>query len=119
MKYIKRLRSIAENALRSEMLTPEGRYADPFAMIAPRGTFRVNLLTGRIAPDHPSDSVSEYYTRLAKWFVRTLEVEGIPIAFIEKAEILVLRYLKRCVVTAGGHTLVRERHYNPAVNVRR
>lgn len=111
MKLI-RLRSIANNAVRSSNWATGDVHLDPFEHIRPRATFIVDLITGTITWETidgkeklvSNDDVENYYKAIAQWFHQALKKEGIPLDVIERAIIKITPETKQCVIVADGKT---------------
>ncbi len=101
MKLI-RLRSVANNAVRSSIWTPEAIGYSPFEHIRPKETIIVDLLRGELKPDFQGDDVENYYKAMSKWFHQALEKEGIPLDVIESAKIIITPEYTQCTIIANG-----------------
>lgn len=99
-----RLRSIANNAIRDSIWTPEAIGIYPFDHVRPRETIIVDLISGTLMPDMKGDDVEKYYKAMSKWFHQALEKEGIPLDVIESAKITITPKDKQCTIIAGGKT---------------
>ena len=101
MKLI-RLRSIANNAVRESIWTPEAVGLDPFYWVTPKEKIIINLVTGKLTPDMEGDSVEKFYKGMSKWFHQAIGKEGIPLEVIESAEIIISPEGKKCIIKANG-----------------
>ena len=101
MKLIK-LRSIANNAVRESIWTPEAIGLDPFYWVRPKERIIIDLLTGNITPNLKGDSVEKFYHGMSKWFLQVLHKEGISLDVIESAEIIIAPEGKKCIIKAQG-----------------
>ena len=102
---LNRLNSIANNAVRDTIWTPEPAGMDPFSFADAPEVIVVDLLEGTLTPDMEGDSVEQYYKTMAKWFHGALEKEGIPIDVIDSATITIMPgRSKKCVIIAQGRT---------------
>ena len=110
MKLI-RLRSIAYNALRNTIWTPEPVGFGPFERIRPRETIIVDLLRGRLTPAMTGDDVERFYKAMTKWFHQALEKERIPLEIIESAELIISPNGRKCIIIADGRTFEAERPF--------
>ena len=106
-----RLRSVANNALRDSMWTPEtfGNY--PFEHMKPTRKIIIDLVSGEITPDLKGDDVERYYKLMSKWFHDVLKKEGIPIEVIENATITITPEKRKCIIRAQGKTFSAERFF--------
>ena len=103
MKLI-RLRSIANNAIRESLWTPEPIGEDPFYWFAPKEKVVIDLVKGELNPDMKGDSVQKFYKAMSRWFHQALKKEGISIEVIDSAKILVTPKGKECIIIAQGRT---------------
>lgn len=110
MKLI-RLKSIANNAIRSSIWTPEPMGIDPFHRFRPRETIVVDLISGDIKPERQGDDVERFYKAMSKWFHRALKKEKIPLSVIESAKITISPSGKKCIITAQGKEFESEIAY--------
>ena len=110
MKLI-RLRSIANNALRDSIWTPETIGEYPFEHVRPNRTIIIDLVHGKFTPDMEGDDVEKYYNAMSKWFYGALEKEGIPINVIESATITLTPEYRKCEIKAQGKTFTAKRSY--------
>ena len=104
MDYIKlkKLKSVANNALR-ESLAWKGEYLiDPFGHYTPEEEIIIDLITGRFTPERDGDSVEEYYTKIHEWFLDVLPREGITIEIIDRAILKISPAGKECIIVAQG-----------------
>ena len=102
---LRRLQSVANNAVRSSIWSHEPAGFDPFQFHAPPFEIVVDLVSGTITPDTEADSVEEYYTAMSRWFHDVLKKEGIPLDVIESATITITPDGgKVCVIVAQGRT---------------
>jgi len=110
MVKLNKLKSIANNAVRSSIWNPKSIGMDPFEHIRPRGIYVVDLIRGTItlhtADDKEklvsADDVEKYYKTMAEWFHQVLKKEGIPLDIIEQAIINITPEYKQCVIEANG-----------------
>jgi hypothetical protein len=110
MKLI-RLRSIANNALRDSIWTPETIGEYPFEHVRPNQTIVIDLLHGKFTPDMEGDDIEKYYKAMSKWFDGALEKEGIPITVIESATITLTPEYRKCEIKAQGKTFTAKRAF--------
>lgn len=102
---LNRLRSIANNAVRDTIWTPEPAGMDPFSFTDAPETIVVDLISGSLTPDLEGDSVEKYYKTMTRWFHDALEKEGISIDIIDSATITISPgRSKKCVIVAEGRT---------------
>lgn len=100
-----RLQSIANNAVRDTIWTPEPAGFDPFSFAKPAWEIIVDLITGELSPDMEGDSVEEFYKAMSRWFHQVLEKEGIPLDVIDSAIIRITPDGgKKCIIVAQGRT---------------
>jgi hypothetical protein len=99
---LKKLKSVAYNAIRTSTDDDKGYMLDPFEHYTPEFDIEVDLITGKITPDMEGDDVERYYTAISKWFHEVLPKEGIPIEVIDKAIIKLSPKEKRCIIQAQG-----------------
>jgi hypothetical protein len=100
---LSRLQSVANNAVRDSIWTPEPAGYDPLSFHAPPEVITVDLKTGAISPSGDGDSVEEYYGMMSRWFRDVLEKEGIPLDVIESATLTITPTReKKCVIMAQG-----------------
>lgn len=110
MKLI-RLKSVAYNALRTEIASSTGYMEDPFYHITPTREIIVDLISGNLTPTMQNDDVEKYYKAISKWFHEVLPKEGIPIEVIEKAIIIISPKGKKCIIQAQGRKFTSEYVY--------
>jgi len=110
MKLI-RLKSVAYEAIRSELCSPNGYMQDPFYWFTPNSEIIVDLISGTITPNMQGDDVEKYYEAISKWFHEVLPNEGIPIEVIEKAIIIISPKRKKCIIQAQGREFTSEYVY--------
>ena len=103
MKLIK-LRSIANNAIRDSIWTPEAIGLDPYYWMKPKEKLIIDLITGKMMPNMEGGSVEKFYSGMSKWFHQALEKEGIPLDVIESAQIIISPEGKKCFIKAEGKT---------------
>jgi hypothetical protein len=101
MKLI-RLRSIANNAVRSSIWTPEAIGIYPFEHIRPKETIIVDLIRGELTPAFEGDDVEKYYQAMSKWLHQVLAKEGIPLDVIDSATIIITPQYTQCTIIAHG-----------------
>lgn len=111
LMQLKRLKGIANDALRQFMLTP-ARMTNPLFQFGKiNENITVDLLTGKIDPPRKGDDVEDYYRNLSSWFKDALLKEGIPIAIIDKAVIVITTDgAQICTITANGKMFESSRH---------
>ena len=87
MGYIKlkRLKSVAYNALRGSIAWKGGYRIDPFEHYTPEEEIIIDLVTGEFTPERDGDDVEKYYSKVYEWFHDVLPKEGITIDVIDKA----------------------------------
>ncbi len=107
MKLI-RLKSIANNAIRDSIWTPELIGFEPFSTIRPKDINVVDLISGKLTPDLKGDDVEKYYQAMSRWFHQALPKEGIPLEAIESATITISPSGKKCEIQAGGKSFTAE-----------
>jgi hypothetical protein len=110
MKLI-RLRSIANNALRDSIWTPETIGYSPFEQMRPNQTIVFDLIHGKFTPAREGDDVEKYYIAMSKWFYGALEKEGIPINLIDSATITLTPEHRKCEIKAQGKTFTAKRAF--------
>lgn len=110
MKLI-RLRSIAYNALRNTIWTPEPIGLGPFEKIRPREAITVDLVSGQLIPAMTGDDVERFYQAMTRWFHQALEKEGIPLEIIESAKLIISPTGRKCIIIADGKTFKAERPF--------
>jgi hypothetical protein len=110
MKLI-RLRSIANNAIRETIWTPETIGTYPFEHVRPNQTIVIDLVHHKCTPDMEGDDVEKYYNAMSKWFYGALEKEGIPIEVIESATITITPEFRKCEISAQGKTFTAKRAF--------
>lgn len=103
MKLV-RLKSLANNAVRELIRSPEGILLDPFLAWKPTQVIVIDLLKGLLSPDMEGDSVEQYYKAMSKWFHSALQKEGIPLEVIESATLTITPEGKKCIIKAQGRT---------------
>jgi hypothetical protein len=101
---LRRLKSIANNAVRDSIWTPETIGLGPFSTIRPKETIIVDLINGNLTPDRKGDDVEKFYTNMSRWFHQVLKKEGIPLNIIESAKIIISPSGKECIIRASGKT---------------
>lgn len=102
---LNRLKSIANNALRDTIWTPEPAGSDPFSFIDAPEVIVVDLVSGTLTPDMEGDSVEDYYKTMSRWFHEALKKENIPLEVIESATITITPGKgKKCVIVAQGRS---------------
>ena len=101
---LNRLKSIANNAVRDAIWTPEPIGLGPFHTWRPKKTIIVDLLTGKLSPDMKGDDVETFYKVMSRWFHEVLKKEGIPLSIIESAIITITPCGKQCTILAEGKT---------------
>ncbi len=102
---LNRLRSIANNAVRDTIWTPEPAGMDPFHFADASFVIVVDLIEGALTPDMEGDSVEKYYKTMSRWFHDALAKEGIPLDVIESATITISPgRSKKCMIIAQGRT---------------
>jgi len=99
---LKKLKSVAYNAIRTSTGDDKGYMLDPFEHYSPEFDIEVDLITGKLTPDMEGDDVERYYTAISKWFHEVLPKEGIPIEVIDRAIIKLSPKEKRCIIQAQG-----------------
>jgi hypothetical protein len=99
---LKKLNSIAYNALR-DSLRWKGEYLiDPFGHYTPEEEIIIDLVTGRISPERDGDSVEKYYSKIHEWFLEVLPKEDISKDIIDSAVIKISPAGKECIIVAQG-----------------
>lgn len=102
---LRRLQSVANNAVRSSIWSHQPPGFDPLAFHAPPFEIVVDLLRGTLMPDMEGDSVEQYYTTMSRWFHDVLKKEEIPLEAIDSASITITPDGgKICVIIAQGRT---------------
>jgi hypothetical protein len=101
---LRRLKSIANNAVRDSIWTPETVGIAPFSIIRPKETTIVDLINGTLTPDQQGDDVEKFYKSMSRWFHHVLRKEGIPLNIIESAKIIISPSGKECIIRANGKT---------------
>ena len=99
---LKKLKSIANNSLRSELWTPQPIGEDPFHWMKPTHEITVDLIKGELSPSMGGDSVERYYKGISEWFHVALQKEGIPLEVIDRAVLLIAPHGKACIIEAQG-----------------
>lgn len=104
MGYIKlkRLKSVAYNALRGSIAWKGGYRIDPFEHYTPEEEIIIDLVTGEFTPERDGDDVEKYYSKVYEWFHDVLPKEGITIDVIDKAIITISSEGKICTIIAQG-----------------
>ncbi|MFX1520790.1 MAG: hypothetical protein ACFFCD_12810 [Promethearchaeota archaeon] len=105
---LRRLKSIANNAVRDSILTPESIMIEPFSIMRPKETIEVDLINGDLTPDRKGDDVEKFYKNIFKWFHQALKKEGIPLNIIESAKVIISTSGKKCIIIACGKTFKSE-----------
>lgn len=105
---LKKLRSIANNALRTSIWTPVQIGTYPFEHVRPNQIIIIDLIKGELTPDMKGDDVEKYYKVMSKWFHVALEKEGIPVEVIESATITITPELRKCEIKAQGRAFTAE-----------
>jgi len=98
------LKSIANNAVRDLIRTPESIMIEPFSTIRPKETILVDLINGNLTPNRKGDDVEKFYKTMSRWFHQALKKEEIPLNVIESAKIIISPSGKECVIIACGKT---------------
>ena len=99
---LKKLKSVAYNALR-DSLSWKGEYLlDPFGHYTPEEEIIIDLITGRISPERDGDSVESYYSKIHEWFLEVLPKEDIHKDIIDSAVINISPVGKECIIVAQG-----------------
>lgn len=101
---LRRLKSIANNAVRDLIRTPESIMIEPFSTIKPKETIVVDLINGNLTPDRKGDDVERFYKNMSRWFHQALRKEEIPLNIIDSAKIVISPSGKECVIIANGKT---------------
>lgn len=105
---LSRLKSIANNAIRDSIWTPELIGFEPFSTIRPKDIIIVDLISGKLTPNLKGDDVEKYYKAMSRWFLQVLPKEGIPLEAIESATITISPSGKKCEILAGEKTFKAE-----------
>ena len=108
---LKKLKSVANNALRDSIWTPEPLGIYPFEHIRPKRKIVIDLISGTLTPDMKGDDVEKYYSVMSKWFHQVLKKEEIPIEVIESATVTITPSGKECVIKAQGRTFAAKRAF--------
>lgn len=106
---LRRLKSIANNAVRDSIWTPEPIGIEPFSTIRPKETIIVDLVNCNLTPDRKGDDVEKFYKSMSRWFHQALKKEGIPLNIIESAKVTISTSGKKCIIIACGKTFKSER----------
>ncbi len=109
MVKLKKLKSIAHNANRDSIWTPDPIGIFPFEHFRPKQIIVVDLITGTLKPDMEGDDVERFYVAMSKWFHQALKKEGIPIDLIESATITITPDNRTCEIVAKGRKFVDRR----------
>jgi len=99
---LKKLKSVAFNALR-QSIAWKGKYRiDPFEHYTPEEEIILDLITGEFSPERDGDDVEEYYSQIYEWFHDVLPREGITLDVIDKAILKINPKGKECIITSQG-----------------
>ncbi len=99
---LKKLKSVAFNALR-QSIAWKGKYRiDPFEHYTPEEEIILDLITGEFSPERDGDDVEEYYSQIYEWFHDVLPREGITLDVIDKAILKVNSEGKMCIIVSQG-----------------
>jgi len=99
---LKKLKSVANNALR-QLIAWKGKHSiDPFEHYTPEEKITLNLISGEFAPERDGDDVEEYYSQIYEWFHDVLSREGISIDVIDKAILKINPEGKKCIINSQG-----------------
>ncbi len=63
---LSRLKSIANNAIRDSIWTPELIGYEPFSTIRPKIIIIVDLISGKLTPNLKGDDVEKYYKAISR-----------------------------------------------------
>lgn len=108
---LNKLKSVANNAIRDSIWTPEALGTYPFEHVRPRQKIIINLITGDLTPDMEGDSVENFYKVMTKWFHDVLKKEDIPIEVIDSAIITITPENRECVIIAQGRKFTAKRNF--------
>ena len=108
---LSRLKSVAYNAVRDSIWTPEAIGFDPFHIWRPKESIVVDLISGTLTPDRKGEDVEKYYQAMSRWFHQVLPKEGIPLDAIERATVTISPSEKICEIVAGGRTFTAKKSY--------
>jgi len=99
---LRKLKSVAHNALR-QSIAWKGKYRiDPFEHYTPEEEITLDLVTGKFFPERDEDDVEEYYSQIYEWFHDVLSREGIGIDVIDKAILKINPEGKNCIINSQG-----------------
>ena len=99
---LSRLKSVANECVRSSIMR-EGKYLiDPFYHYTPEIEIDLDLITGEFTPNMEEDNVENYYKEIYEWFHEVLPKEGIPLEVIDKAILKISPSGKECIIIAQG-----------------
>ena len=99
---LKRLKSVANNALR-QSIAWKGKYRiDPFEHYTPEEEITLDLISGKFSPERGGDDVEEYYLQIYEWFHDVLPKEGITLDVIDKAILIINPEGKKCIIISQG-----------------
>jgi len=105
---LKKLKSVANNALR-QSIAWKGKYRiDPFEHYTPEEEITLNLVTGKFSPERDEDDVKEYYLKIFEWFHDVLPREGITLDVIDKAILKINHEGKKCIIISQGREFKAE-----------
>ena len=105
---LKKLKSVAYNALRDSLVWKGEYLLDPFGHYTPEEEIIIDLVTGRIYPERDGDSVEEYYSKIHEWFLEVLPKENISTDIIDSAVIKISPTGKECIIVAEGREFMTE-----------
>ena len=99
---LKKLKSVANNALR-QSISWKGKYSiDPFGHYTPEEEIMLDLIAGKFSPERDGDDVEEYYSQIYEWFHDVLPREGITLEVIDKAILIINPEGKKCLIVSQG-----------------
>ena len=100
---LRKLKSVAYNALR-QSIAWKGKYRiDPFEHYTPEEEIKLDLISGKFTPERDSDDVEEeYYSQIYEWFHDVLPREGITLDVIDKAVLIINPEGKKCIIISQG-----------------
>ena len=99
---LKKLKSVAHNALR-QSIAWKGKYRiDPFEHYTPEEEITLDLISGGFSSKRDGDDVEEYYSQIYEWFHDVLPKEGIPLDVIDEAILKINSEGKECIIVSQG-----------------
>ena len=105
---LKKLKSVANNALR-QSISWKGKYSiDPFGHYSPEEEITLDLITGKFSPERDGDDVEKYYSQIYEWFHDVLPREGIALDVIDKAILKINHEGKKCIIISQGREFKAE-----------